>query len=1275
MSEPDLAVLYVDDEPGLLEITQKFLAKHGLQVEVSESGAVALEMMSQNRYDAIISDYQMPQMNGIQLLKEIRTRYPRIPFILFTGRGREEVVIEAIENGADFYLQKGGSPIPQFAELAHKIRLAVKLRKDEQALRESEERFNQVAADAGEWIWETDTDGLYRYSSTIVATILGYHPQELVGIRYFYDLFDLRFREQQRQEILKLMRDQPSVQGIIGYYRHKDGREVILQSSYSQMRDAAGTLIGYRGLHLDVTRQKKDEELIRLHEKRLVRAQEIGKTGSWEYDLNTGLLWGSEMALRLFGYHRPSGAITVEEIEQCIVERDTVHEYLVNLITRGDEYNVEYTVIPADGAPRRIIASIASREPDEQGTGQKITGVVQDITERRQAEQEIRRMKDDIAAAYEELLASEEELRSNYQELATSEEVLSRSESLMRGLFDTMPSGAAVYRVINEGEKGKDYFIVDFNTAALNLEGKNREDVIGRSLADLRPAIDEYGLIPIFQQVWKTGEPAAYPAKVYSDEKYENWYENFVFRIPTGEIVSIYNDVTEKMRAAEALARSEKHYRILAENLKDVVWILDTETVRFRYVSPSVLQLRGYTAEEVMNAPFEEAFSPETTHHLFSMYEARMQDYRSGTGEKFYTDRIEQRCRDGSTIWTEVISEYYTNEETGTIELRGITRDISDRIQAERALEASRQRYLNLMEALPISLSIVHNNTDVTYCNKRFTLTTGYTNDDIPTLQDWWNKAYPDPAYRSQVVREWEELVYSAESQGVDIRPAEYRVTRKDGTVRVLEISGVHLGDDYLVTQLDVTARKRAEEALIESEAKFRSLVENSLEGIIILDLQGTILFANHAAYQLVDAEESAHLIGTPVIQFIDPRSHQDVMHDFTEVAQGHDRYLAQYHAITRTGRHIQVQSIGKRIIFEGMPAILLSTDDVTIRKEAEAALVESQRKYQELIEIGNEAIFLIENESGAILEANSAASDMYGYTHEELLSMQIGKLYASEEENRNVPITAQEGSVIIPLQYHLKKDREVFPVEIAGRVFTWNERPVHVAAIRDITDRVRGEDALRQANRQLSLLSDITRHDILNHLHAIFGYLEIAIDEITDPVLEDYIRKVEVSARTIQAAIEFTRVYQHLGTNDPQWIPVKTVLPYGQVPDGMSLIADLDDLWIYADPMLEKVFSNLLDNSIRHGKHVTAIRISYTRDGERLIITYEDNGAGIPSDEKERIFERGYGKNTGLGLFLVRDILSITGIQVTETGVPQSGARFLIIVPKGAHRIGERQI
>src|SRR5208282_4398575 len=101
----------------------------------------------------------------------------------------------------------------------------------------------------------------------------------------------------------------------------------------------------------------------------------------------------------------------------------------------------------------------------------------------------------------------------------------------------------------------------------------------------------------------------------------------------------------------------------------------------------------------------------------------------------------------------------------------------------------------------------------------------------------------------------------------------------------------------------------------------------------------------------------------------------------------------------------------------------------------------------------------------------------------------------------------------------------------------------------------------------------------------------------------------------------------------------------------------------------LEKVFFNLLDNSIRHGNKVTEIRVSSCRSDEGLMVVWEDDGAGIPIEEKDRIFEKGYGKNTGLGLFLCREILAITGMTLRETGEPGKGARFEIMVPKGAYR------
>lgn len=1273
MPDSELSVLYVDDEAILLDITKKFLTSLGFQVDTSESGVTALKMLSQTRYDAIVSDYQMPEMDGISLLKEIRSRYPDLPFILFTGRGREEIVIEAIENGADFYLQKGGTPRPQFAELAHKIRRAVHLRRDEAALVESEARFNKVAENAGEWIWETDAVGLYKYCSSAVKKILGYQPEELVGKIHFYDLFDPETREEQTKQTEALMKEKISVREVIGTYQHKNGEKVVLQSSGSAVFRVTGELAGFWGIHLDVTERKRNEEIIRLNEKRLVRAQEIGRTGNWEFDLKTGLLWGSENAIRMFGYHRPAGSITIEEIESCIVERDRVHQSLVDLITKGKEYNIEYTILPADDSPQKTILSIASQEPDEQGQGNKVIGVILDITERKRAEDEIRRMSEDIAAAYEELVSSEEELRANYQDLAKNEQALSRSEALMRGLFDTMPSGTTIFRVMNQGRQGSDYIIVDINKHALVIENKKKEEVIGRSLTDLMPAIDEYGLIPVLCNVWETGEAAIYPAKIYVDEKISNWLEYYVFRLPSGEIVAIYNDVTEKIQATHNLAQSEKHYRILAESLKDVVWILDTDSLRFRYVSPSVLQLRGYTAEEVMASPVDDAITPDSAEYLKDLIKSRASLYRSGKGEPFYTNLVEEPCKDGSKVWTEVITSYYFNEETGTVDIRGVSRDISERIVAEQALKESEDRYRTLMQIMPVSLCLVHNNIEITYCNDRFTQMLGYTREDIPTLHDWWQKAYPDEQYRMRVIAAWETFLADAGTKKNEIRPYEYKVCRKDGVTRTIEISGIRLDDDYLVTMLDVTERRNAESALSESEVKFRSLVENSLESILILDLQGTVLFANHAAYHMVETDEDQILKGINVMEFIDPISRDEVLKDFSEVIHGHDSYLAQYHVITRKERHIQVESIGKLISYEGEPAIILSIHDITIRRMAEEALAESQEKYQQLFELGNEAVFLIDNKTGALLEANWAASEMYGYSHEELTSMTNADLSAEPEETTNVTTNTQAGTIVVPLRFHKKKNGEVFRVEITGRFFTWKDRSVHVAAIRDITERKRAEDALIQANRQLSLLSDVTRHDILNMISVIFGYLDVAKEESISPVLSECLNKIERSTRTIQSEIEFTRLYQNLGTSEPGWMEVKALLPYNQIPQGVMFKAEIPDIWINADPMLEKVLYNLLDNSIRHGKKVTTITLSASENENNLTLVYQDDGIGIPHEEKEKIFERGFGKNSGLGLFLVRDILSITGITIIETGKVGDGARFEILIPKGAFRIKGR--
>ncbi|MEM2124188.1 MAG: ATP-binding protein, partial [Methanolinea sp.] len=166
---------------------------------------------------------------------------------------------------------------------------------------------------------------------------------------------------------------------------------------------------------------------------------------------------------------------------------------------------------------------------------------------------------------------------------------------------------------------------------------------------------------------------------------------------------------------------------------------------------------------------------------------------------------------------------------------------------------------------------------------------------------------------------------------------------------------------------------------------------------------------------------------------------------------------------------------------------------------------------------------------------------------------------------------------------------------------------------------------------------------------------------------------KIEILAQTIKRQVEFTKIYQDIGVGKPQWQAIGPILEREKNAlsgSGVAVSIDTGNIEVYADPLLEHVIHNFFDNSLRHGGGVTSIWISALQDDAGLKIVYEDNGQGIPPREKEDIFRRGYGKNTGYGLFLAREILESTGLSIKETGIFGKGARFEIKVPDGHFRI-----
>ena len=181
--EDGLKVLYVDDEPALLELGKIFIESQGnFLVQTASGSKEALHMMDGNAFDAVVSDYQMPEMDGLEFLKQVRRSGNNIPFIIFTGRVREEVAIEALNSGADFYLQKGGNPRAQFAELINMINQSVSRRQQEKKVTEAEINLRTIVDNMGDGLFVVDSEGFILSFNEAACTLSGAGShEELLG--------------------------------------------------------------------------------------------------------------------------------------------------------------------------------------------------------------------------------------------------------------------------------------------------------------------------------------------------------------------------------------------------------------------------------------------------------------------------------------------------------------------------------------------------------------------------------------------------------------------------------------------------------------------------------------------------------------------------------------------------------------------------------------------------------------------------------------------------------------------------------------------------------------------------------------------------------------------------------------------------------------------------------------------------------------------------------------------------------------------------------------
>ena len=332
--------------------------------------------------------------------------------------------------------------------------------------------------------------------------------------------------------------------------------------------------------------------------------------------------------------------------------------------------------------------------------------------------------------------------------------------------------------------------------------------------------------------------------------------------------------------------------------------------------------------------------------------------------------------------------------------------------------------------------------------------------------------------------------------------------------------------------------------------------------------------------------------------------------------------------------------------------------------------------KNRGLMDHASDAIFIADADTGMLIDANRKAQELIGRNLEEIRAMHQTDIHPTDKKDLFPDVFLQHAREGTSLQTEIiaKKGWHI-PVIASATIIDLGGKRCFLEIFHDISDIKMAQDALQLANKKLNLLAEITRHDIRNKLTVMGGYLDLIKERPSESQHSMYVRKMKDTVTIIGENIEFTRLYQNLGIVAPTWQNAHEIFfkACTHVDIKKSQIqSDTEGCEIYADPLRERVFYNLVENAILHGNHVSMIRMSARESAPGLILSLEDNGIGIPVPDKERVFTKGFGKNTGLGLFLVKEILSITNITIRENGEYQHGARFEMHVPREMYRIAK---
>lgn len=643
----------------------------------------------------------------------------------------------------------------------------------------------------------------------------------------------------------------------------------------------------------------------------------------------------------------------------------------------------------------------------------------------------------------------------------------------------------------------------------------------------------------------------------------------------------------------------------------------------------------------------------------------------------------------------------------------------ADGKRAQEELREAKQQIETILSELPVAIAVTRiEDGAFFYVNKNFEKLLGYYREELIGRTSI-EMGFYCLKERMRLVRKVQEARAA--------HNVEFKLRCKNGVLVETYISAVpfvYQGKDSMLNiVVDVSEQKRIERHLREQDERLRVIFEISQVGIILVSPRGVITLANQRMADMFGCTLE-ELIGSSYPDHLHPDEIKIGDERMRKLIAGEiDSVYTERHYLRRNGSDFWGYLSGCRHEDEtgNLISLVGIIADITERKRSEEALRESEDRYRSLFELESDAIFMIDNETGRILEANRAASSLYGYSRDELLARKNTDLSAEPEETqrqtRGNPIVV-DYMVTIPLRIHRKKDGTEFPVEITGRFFIRNERSVHIAAIRDITERKEAEEARRRLEERLQraekmealgTLAGGVAHDLNNVLGIVVGYSELLIGGLDE------------SSSTRSEAMEILKsgqraaaIVQDLLTLARRGIPSRKVLNLNNIvrecqqsPEYAQLLSyhpnidigtdfEVDLLNISGSSVhLAKSIYNLVANAaeaLPNGGTITIkTRNHYldkpvwgydeVKEGDYAILSITDTGEGIAESDLKRIFEPFYTKKvmgrsgTGLGLAVVWGTVKDHFGYINVDSQEGQGTTFTLYFPVSRDEISPDQI